>query len=76
MVAIPDLKSGFQTDSNPDLTKNWDPYFRFQIWIKTGFRITNPDFNPNKSGFRISYPDLIRILDFISELYQKWDPDL
>jgi hypothetical protein len=25
MVASPDLKSGFQTDSNPDLTKNWDP---------------------------------------------------
>jgi hypothetical protein len=45
MVANPDLKSVFQTDSNPDLTKNWDPDFRFssgfgfQIWIKTGFRI-------------------------------------
>jgi hypothetical protein len=25
MVANPDLKSGFQTDSNPDLTKNCDP---------------------------------------------------
>ncbi len=40
---------GFQTDSNPDLTKNCDPDFRFrsgfnpdlrfQIRIKTGFQI-------------------------------------
>jgi hypothetical protein len=33
MVANPDLKSGFQTDPNQDLTKNWDPDFRFQIRI-------------------------------------------
>jgi hypothetical protein len=39
MVANQDLKSGFQTDSNPDLTKNWDPDFRF----KSGFQISNPD---------------------------------
>jgi hypothetical protein len=25
MVAKPDFKSGFETDSNPDLTKNYDP---------------------------------------------------
>jgi hypothetical protein len=37
MVANPDLIFGFQTDSNPDLTKNWDPDFR----IKSG---SNPDF--------------------------------
>jgi hypothetical protein len=30
MVANPDLKSGFETDSNPDLTKNW---IRFEILI-------------------------------------------
>jgi hypothetical protein len=28
MVANPDLKSGFETDSNPDLTNNWDPDFK------------------------------------------------
>jgi hypothetical protein len=25
MVAKPDFKTGFETDSNPDLTKNYDP---------------------------------------------------
>jgi len=25
MVANPDLRSGFETDLNPDLTKNLDP---------------------------------------------------
>jgi hypothetical protein len=49
MAANPDLKSGFQTDSNPDLYNNLDPDFRFrsgfnpddrfQIRVKTGFRI-------------------------------------
>jgi hypothetical protein len=33
MVANPDLGSGFETDLNPDLTKNLDPDFRFQIRI-------------------------------------------
>ncbi len=27
MVANPDLRSGFKTDLNPDLTKNLDPDF-------------------------------------------------
>jgi hypothetical protein len=47
MVANSDLKSGFQTDSYPDLTKNWDPDwnldFRFQNRFKFGFQISNPD---------------------------------
>jgi len=25
LAAKPDLKTGFETDSNPDLTKNYDP---------------------------------------------------
>jgi hypothetical protein len=51
MVANPDLKSEFQTDSNPDLIKIgirieiqisdfkfvFNPDFRFKIRIKTGF---------------------------------------
>ena len=43
MVANPDKPYGFQTDSNPDLTKNcdpdWNPDLGFQIRIKTGFQI-------------------------------------
>jgi hypothetical protein len=58
MVANPDLKSGFQTDSNQDLTKNWDQDFRFktglnldfrfQIRFESGFQIFNSGFlNPD-----------------------------
>ena len=43
MVANPDLRSGLKTDLNPDLTKNWDPDFRF----RSGY---NPDF-----GFQIRF---------------------
>ncbi len=53
MVAKPDFKSGFETDSNPDLTKNYDPVWnpvfrfkssfyldvRFQTGLKTSFQI-------------------------------------
>jgi hypothetical protein len=53
MVANPDLRSRFETDLNPDLTKNWAPDFIF----KSGF---NPDFGFQIRilyGFRISDPD-------------------
>ena len=39
MVAKPDFKSGFETDSNPDLTKNWD-----RVWNQD-FR-SKPVWNP------------------------------
>ncbi len=44
MVAEPDFKSGFETDSNPDLTKNWDPVwnpvFRFKTGLESDSHIT------------------------------------
>ncbi len=44
MVAKPDFKSGFETDSNPDLTKNydavWNPVFRFKSGLKSRLRIS------------------------------------
>ena len=43
MVAKPDFKSGFETDSNPDLSKNYDPVrnpvFRFKSSLKSSFQI-------------------------------------
>ncbi len=48
MVAKPDLKSGFETDSNPDLTKNLDlaSSNRFQIQIS------------DQNRFEIQFKDL------------------
>ncbi len=37
MVACPDLKSGFRTDSNPDLTNNCDPDLIQISDFKSGF---------------------------------------
>ncbi len=55
MAANTDLKSGFQTDSNPNLTKNcdpdWNPDFSYKIHFKYRFRNSNPDF---RSGFQIN----------------------
>jgi hypothetical protein len=63
-VAYPDFKSEFQTYSNPDLTKNWDPDFRFKSSLKldNGFQISY------NSGLKISNSVLIRISDFKSGL--------
>ncbi len=41
MVAKPDFKTGFVTDSNPDLTKNYDPVWNPVFRFKT---VLNPDF--------------------------------
>jgi hypothetical protein len=69
MVANPDMKSGFQTDSKPDLTKNWDPVFIRISFFKLGSKpdlnlksVFKPDFKSEiriKTRFRISNPDFI-----------------
>jgi hypothetical protein len=47
MVAKPDLKSGFQTDSKTGFDKKLGSGlksgFQIQIRFKSGFQITNPD---------------------------------
>ena len=53
MVASPDLKSGFHTDSNPGLTNNCDPDLiqisdiKSGLKLDFGFQIWIPDFKPD-----------------------------
>jgi hypothetical protein len=63
MDGNPDLKSGFHTDSNPNLTKNWDPDLRFQIRIEIRISDFKSKFNPD-FGFQILIKNVFRFSNF------------